>query len=73
MKFGVKISGTVEEAVRLDEKNGNSIWQDPINNDMKNSCIALELLERNGKPHVDYTEISYHLVFELNLYKTRKA
>ena len=30
MKFGIYIPGTMKEAVRLDEANGNTIWQDEI-------------------------------------------
>ena len=26
MKFGIEIPGTVEQAIALDAKNGNSLW-----------------------------------------------
>ena len=36
MKFGMDIPGTVKEYVRLDEYNGNSLWQDVITIKMEN-------------------------------------
>ena len=37
MKFGVQIPGTVEQAIELDCINGNTLWQDAIMLEMKNS------------------------------------
>ena len=73
IKFGIEIQGTVEEAVSLNKKNDNSLWQDYIEKDMNNSRITFKLMERHGEPHVGYTEIACHLVFDLNMYMTRKA
>ena len=73
MKFRVEILGTVEEAVSLNEKNGNSLWKDTINKEIKNSWTAFKLLNRHGKPPVGYNNITCHLVFDLKLDMTRKA
>ena len=67
MEFGVKIPGTVEEAVSLNKKNSNSLCQDYIEKEKKNSRIPFKLLYRNGKPPVVYTKITFHLVFDLKL------
>ena len=72
MKFRFEIPVTVEDTVSLDKNNGNSLWQDSINNEIKNSCIAFKLLELHGDPHVGYTDISCHLVFDLKLDMKRK-
>ena len=73
MKIGFEIPGTVEQAVSLNKKNGNTILQYSINKDMNNSRIAFKLLERHGKPPVGYTEITCRLFFDLDLDKTRKS
>ena len=73
MKFGVEILDTVEESVGLDEKNGNSLCQDSIEKEMNNSLIAFKLLERHGKPYVDYTKITCHLLLDLKLDMTIKS
>ena len=72
MKFGVEIPGTVEEAISFDEKNGNTIWKDSVEKEMKNSCITFKLLQRHGKLPVGYTEVNFHLVFCFKLDMTIK-
>ena len=47
MKFGIKIPYTVEEALQLDRENGNNLWQEAIEKEMKNSRIAFEILGRH--------------------------
>ena len=39
MKFGVKVTLTVEEALALDKQNGNILWHDAIEKEMNNSRI----------------------------------
>ena len=73
MKFGIEIPGTVEQAIALDAKNGNSLWQDAIKKEMKNARVAFSLLPRGEKPPVGYKEITCHLVFDLKLDMTQKA
>jgi hypothetical protein len=73
MKFGIEIPGTVEQAKQLDKENGNTLWQDAITKEMKNSRVAFKLLERGEKPPVGHKEITCHLIFDLKLDMTRKA
>ena len=65
MKFGIEIPRNVEEAQALDERNGNSYWQDVIKKEYNNVKIAFRLLEDGGKPPPAYTEITCHLIFEV--------
>ena len=73
MKFGIEVPGTVEEALRLDEINGNTLWRDAINKEMKNSKVAFELLGRGDKAPVGFKEITCHLIFDIKLSMERKA
>ena len=73
MKFGIEIPGTVDQAVALDNQNGNTLWQDAIVKEMKNSRVAFKLLEQGEKPPVGHKEITCHLIFDLKLDMTRKA
>ena len=73
MKFGVQIPGTLEQAIELDRINGNTLWQDAIRLEMKNSLVAFKLKERGEKAPVGYTQITCHLIFDLKLDMTRKA
>ena len=73
MKFGIEIPGTVEQALELDKRNGNTLWFDAITKEMENSRVAFDLLARGEPPPVGFTEITCHLVFDLKLDMTRKA
>ena len=73
MKFGVEVLTTVPEAVALDKKNGNTLWQDAIKKEMKNSRMAFHFLGKDDKPPVGFKEITCHLVFDVKMDLTRKA
>jgi hypothetical protein len=81
-KFGVRLPKTVEEAVRLDQENGNRFWQDAIDKEMKKANVAYEPKEgvtaddiRRGKVEdmKGYQEIKCHIVFDVKMDFTRKA
>ena len=44
-KFGIRIPKSVEEARKIDEQNGETLWWDAICKDMKNVCPAFEVFE----------------------------
>ena len=45
MKFGINILPTYEEAVTLDKKNGNTLWQDTTKKEINNVEIAFKFLD----------------------------
>lgn len=67
MKFGVKVPETAKETLKLDRKNGNTLWTDAIKKEMKNSSVAFNLLGRDERPSVGFEEITCHLVFDVNM------
>ena len=73
MKFGVEVPTNVKEAMLLDEKNGNHLWEEAIKKEMKNARVAFQLLEREDKPPPGYKRITCHLIFDVNFDLTRKA
>ena len=73
MKFGIRVPTTVEEAMQLDHKNGNTLWHDAIEKEMKNSRIAFELLNKDDKPPPGYKKITCHMNFEVKMDLRRKA
>ena len=73
MKFGVEVPSMVQEALALDEKNGNHLWEEAIKKEMKNSRMAFKLLGTDEKPPVGFAEITCHLVFDVKMDLTRKA
>jgi hypothetical protein len=73
MKFGIKIPATVQEALELDRQNGNTLWQDAINKEFKNSNIAFQVREEGEHAPVGWSQISCHLIFDVKMDLTRKA
>ena len=73
MKFGIDVPGSVEDAMKLDDANRNTFWQDAIEKEMKNARVVFNLLPRDDKPPVGFKEIICHLVFDIKLDLIRKA
>ena len=43
-KYGVQLPSTVQEAYDLDEENGNTLWRDDLNKEMKNLKVTFDIL-----------------------------
>ena len=48
-KFGIEFPKTVEQALALNAKIGNTLWSDAISKEMENFRVAFEVLP-DGKP-----------------------
>jgi hypothetical protein len=44
-KFGVRIPKSVEEAIRIDAENGNRLWQDAIEKEMRKAKVSYTIVE----------------------------
>ena len=68
-KFGIKMPKTVEEAIKLDQENGDSLWWDAILKEMKNVRIAFDIYD--GDIHElrkkGYTKIDCHIIFDIKM------
>ena len=73
LKFGVQVPQSVKEALELDRKNGNHLWSDAINKDLKNVIVAFKLLSEGERAPVRSTKIPYHIIFDVRFDLTRKA
>jgi hypothetical protein len=74
MKFGVEVPCTVKEALKLDKKNGNTFWADAIKKQLNSVNVAFNILGKdNLVPLVGYSEITCHLIFDVQFDLTRKA
>ena len=72
-KFGVKLPHSVEEAYKLDEKNGNDYWCKAIEKEMSRVCVAFEkwvdgtTREEAKKKLIGYQEVRCHLIFDIKM------
>ena len=72
--FGIEIPNTVREALELDRKNGNNLWREAIEKEMKNVKVAFKLTDNvGGKETVGFQKITCHMVFVVKMDFTRKA
>ena len=65
IKYGIDIPRTVEEAHKMDEKNGNTLWGDAINKELSNVMVAFQLVEDRDTIPVGSKLIPYHIIFDV--------
>ena len=73
LKFGIRVPKSIEEALALDKANGNHLWENAINLEMKNVKIAFKFLNKGAPPPVGHTCIRCHIIFDVKMDLTRKA
>ena len=67
-KYGIRIPKLVEEAIRIDQENGNTLWWDALMLEMKNVRPAFEVFR--GKPGdlpIGYSKIDCHVIWDVKL------
>ena len=62
VKFGIKVPSSVDEAMELDKANGNTLWFDAIQKELKNVIVAFKLLEPGEQLPVGSKLIPYHKI-----------
>jgi hypothetical protein len=66
-KFGIQVPKTWGEAVKMDEENGNNLWQYAIRKEMKNVRIAFKVLNGEEAIPPNYQEIRCYMIFDVNM------
>jgi hypothetical protein len=66
-KFGIEVPKTVKEALDLDCKNGNTLWVDAIAKEMKEVCIAFNILPDRHSVPIGYQKIPCHMIFDVKM------
>ena len=66
-KYGVRVPRNVKLALEIDAENGNTLWDDAIGLEMKNSRVAFEEYDSMIEDLVAYEQISGHLIFDVKL------
>jgi hypothetical protein len=66
-KYGLEVPRTLKDVERIDRENGNKLWQDSVDIEMRDVMIAFEEIEGNPDELIGYEEITGHLVFDIKL------
>ena len=65
-KFGIRIPKSVEEAKKIDEQNGDTLWWDAICKEMRNVRPAFEVFEGQVENiPKDYQFMRCHMIFNI--------
>ena len=72
-KYGIEVPTSVEYAKCLDEKNGNTMWQDAMKKEMYNVSIAFKIIDSGEKRPPGWAPSSGHIVLDVKMDFTRKA
>ena len=57
----------VNEAYTIDEKNGNTLWQDAIQEEIENVKIAFKIVTEYKKPPNGFQYVNCHMVFDIKM------
>ncbi len=66
-KFGIEVPESDKEALDLDRKNGNTLWADAIAKEMKEVCIAFNILPDGHSASIGFQKIPCHMIFDVKM------
>jgi hypothetical protein len=58
---------TVKEALKLDKKNGNTLWADAIAKEMKDVRVAFNILPDGQSAPIGYQKLPCHMTFDVKM------
>ena len=58
---------TVKVAIAISKKNGNTLWQDVIQKEMKNVKVAFQIIPKGEKPPNGFQHVNCHMVFDIKM------
>ena len=71
-KYGIEIPTSVDHAMEIDRKNGNTMWKDALALEMFNVGVAFEILEERQMAPPGWNKASGHLIWDVKMDFTRK-
>ena len=66
-KYGIQVPRSIKEAKEIDEENGNSLWMDAVQLEMKNVMTAFDEIEDPSTLGKEYKQVTGHLIFDVKL------
>ena len=71
-KFGVRIPNSVREARELDKENGDTLWVDALEKEIKNVRVAFKEMQDDEPVPIGYEQITGHVIFDVKMEDFRR-
>ena len=72
-KFGFEIPKSVEDAIRIDKENGNTLWMDALRKEMKAIRVAFKFLDdKDAKLPPGHQLIRGHVIWDVKMEDLRR-
>ena len=71
-KYGIEVPKTFDDCVRIDQENGNTLWQDAVRQEMAKVRIAFRTLDKDEAVPPTYQQIRGHLIFDVKMEDFRR-
>ena len=71
-KYGIEVPKTYDDCVRIDNANGNTLWQDAVRKEMEKVRVAFKILPDGESVPPTFQEIRCHLVFDVKMEDFRR-
>ena len=66
-RYGLRMPKSVDEALEIDKENGDNLWRDAIDAEMKKVRVAFDKYDKDPTTLIGYKEITTHMIFEIKL------
>ena len=66
-KYGIRMPKSVQEAYAIDKEEGNTLWHDAIEQEMKKIKQAFKEYDGNPEELIGYQKITTHFIFDIKL------
>jgi hypothetical protein len=66
-KFGIEVTKSWDDCVRLYKENDTTLWQDAVRKEMKNVRIAVKIINGEESAPPTYQEIFCHMLFDVKM------
>ena len=72
-KFGIALPKSIKEALQLDKENGNTLWADEIETEIKNVKAAFKILNDGEMAPRDHQFVKFHVIFYIKMENFRRT
>jgi hypothetical protein len=71
--FGIRVPKDIAEANAIDKDNGNALWYDAVQKEMKNVMIVFDVMKPDRHLLVGYKHLPCHMIWDVKMDFTRKC